>query len=190
MKKKILSLLLAICMVLPMSFSLVACGDEEDKEPSASQTSTEQSSDKESTMTSENITLGYTSTVYDGTEKEPSVVLTYDDEVVSSDNYSVAYSNNVDAGIATVVVTSNDNSEVLEAGLSFTTTFKIERHPIFVETTNQLNAAIQVSDKNHVVRLAKNINDRKADGKINPITILPFEKNYDLYIDLAGYDLN
>ena len=190
MKKKILSLLLAICMVLPMSFSLVACGDEEDKEPSASQTSTEQSSDKESTMTSENITLGYTSTVYDGTEKEPSVVLTYDDEVVSSDNYSVAYSNNIDAGIATVVVTSNDNSEVLEAGLSFTTTFKIERHPIFVETTNQLNAAIQVSDKNHVVRLAKNINDRKADGKINPITILPLEKNYDLYIDLAGYDLN
>ena len=190
MKKKILSLLLAICMVVPMSFSLVACGDEESKEPSAEQTSTEQSAEKENTIGSDNITLGYTSTVYDGTEKEPSVVLKYNNKVISSDNYSVAYSNNVDAGVATVVVTSNDNSAVLEAGLSFTTQFKIERHPIYVETTSQLNAAIQVSDKNHVVRLSNNINDRKADGKVNPITILPLEKDYELYIDLAGYDLN
>ena len=105
MKKKLFSILIAICMVIPMTFSLVACDDDKTpEEPAATQTST-QSASKENAMTSENVKLSYESTVYDGTEKEPTVVLTYDDKVVSSDNYTVSYSNNVNVGTATVVVT-------------------------------------------------------------------------------------
>ena len=188
MKKKILSLLLAICMFVPMTFSLVACDDE--KDPTGTE-ATQQSSGKEETLGAENITLSYTSTVYDGTEKEPAVILTYDDKVIASDNYTVSYSNNVNAGTATVVVTSNADSEVLAEGLTLTTTFEIERHPIYVASISQLNAAIQLTDANHVIKLTKNIAlERDASNSVVPVLIFPREKNYDVSIDLAGFDIN
>lgn len=190
--KKLFSILIAICMVIPMTFSLVACDDEKaPEEPAATQTSTQQSTEKQDAMTSDNVTLSYTSTVYDGTEKEPTVVVKYDDKVVSSDNYTVSYSNNVNVGTATVVVTSNDDSEILDAGLSFSTTFEIERHPIYVSTISQLNAAIQVTDENHVIVLANNIAlERDGANKVVPVLVFPNEKNLDVAIDLAGYDIN
>ena len=184
MKKKILSLFVAICMIFPMAFSLVACDDGE-KDPSNEAT-------KQSTMASENITLAYESTVYDGTEKEPSVVLTYDDEIITSDNYTVSYLNNVDAGTATVVVKSNADSDVLAANLEFSTTFEIERAPIFVKNFAALNSAIQVTDKNHVITLAGNIEmvrDTTNSNYVAPVLIFP-QENQDIAIDLAGYDIN
>ena len=70
--KKLFSILIAICMVIPMTFSLVACDDEKaPEEPAATQTSTQQATEKQDAMTSDNVILSYTSTVYDGTEKEP-----------------------------------------------------------------------------------------------------------------------
>ena len=116
MKKKIFSLLLALCMAIPMAFSLVAC-DNDDSSSGGEAT-------KQSTMSSENITLSYAETVYDGTEKKPAVTLKYDDEIITSDNYNVDYLDNINAGTATVVVSSKDNSSVLDAGLIFSTTFK------------------------------------------------------------------
>ncbi len=184
MKKKILSLFVAICMIFPMAFSLVAC-DNGEKDPSNEAT-------KQSTMASENITLAYESTVYDGTEKEPSVVLTYDDEIITSDNYTVSYLNNVDAGTATVVVKSNADSDVLAANLEFSTTFEIERAPIFVKNFAALNSAIQVTDKNHVITLAGNIEmvrDTTNSNYVAPVLIFP-QENQDIAIDLAGYDIN
>ena len=184
MRKKILSLFVAICMVIPMAFSLVAC-DNGEKDPSNEAT-------KQSTMSSENITLSYESTVYDGTEKEPSVTLTYDDEIITSDNYTVSYLNNVDAGTATVVVKSNDNSDMLAANLEFTKTFEIKRAPIFVRNFAALNSAIQVTDKNHVITLAANIEmvrDTTNNNYVAPVLIFP-QENSDIAIDLAGYDIN
>lgn len=184
MKKKILSLFVAICMIFPMAFSLAAC-DNGEKDPSNEAT-------KQSTMASENITLAYESTVYDGTEKEPSVVLTYDDEIITSDNYTVEYLNNVDAGIATVIVKSNADSDVLAANLEFTTTFEIERAPISVRNFAALNSAIQVTDKNHVITLANNIEmvrDTTNGNWVAPVLIFP-QENQDIAIDLNGYDIN
>lgn len=187
MKKKLLSILLAICMFVPMTFSLVACGDDE----TPAGTEATQQSTTENAITSENITLSYTSTVYDGTEKEPNVVVKFDNKVVSSDNYEVSYSNNVNVGTAKVTITSVAGSEILAENLSFSTTFEIERAPIMVGTINELNAAIMITDSNHVIKLAKNIALQKdANDKVIPVRIFPEEKNYDVAIDLAGYDIN
>lgn len=183
MKKKILSLLVAICMIVPMTISLVACGEKET--PAGTEAT------KQSTMASDNITLSYSSTVYDGTEKKPDVTVKYDDEVVSSENYTVVYEDNINAGTATVTVTSNADSEILEEGLIFTTHFEIERAPILVHNIGELNASILVTDSNHVIKLGDNIAlERNEKNKVIPVLIYPENKDYDIAIDLAGFDIN
>lgn len=184
MKKKILSLLIAICMVIPMTLSLVACGDDEtvDETPAAT---------KQSTMASDNIALSYTSTIYDGTEKEPTVTLKYGEAVVSSDNYTVEYSNNVNVGTATVVVRSKDDSAVLDANLKFETTFEIKEAPIEVSTVEELNAAIMITDENHIITLTKNLEMQKDSAKkVIPVLIFPKTEDMTVKIDLAGFDVN
>lgn len=52
------------------------------------------------------ITLGATAYTYDGTEKKPSVAVKYNGStLLNSTDYSVAYSNNINAGNATVTIT-------------------------------------------------------------------------------------
>ena len=180
MKKKILSLLIAFAMIIPMTLSLVACDKNNDTDGTEAT--------KQSTMAADNIELAYQTTVYDGTEKEPAVVVKYEDEVVSADEYTVEYSNNVNAGKATVTVKAKDDSTILEEGLTFTKTFVIERAPIAVATADELNAAIKITDANHMIKLTQNI--AKVQDKVVPILIFPETKDYDVVIDLAGYDVN
>lgn len=47
--------------------------------------------------------------IYDGTEKKPNIEVKKEDTVIGSDNYTVKYSNNVNAGTATVTVTAKGN---------------------------------------------------------------------------------
>ena len=54
---------------------------------------------------SNTISLGQTAYTYDGTEKKPSVTVKDGSKTISSDDYSVSYSNNTNAGTATVTVT-------------------------------------------------------------------------------------
>ena len=184
MKKKILSVFVAICMIIPMAFSLVACDDKE--------TGPLITANKQSSMRSENILLSYEKTVYDGTAKQPTVTLFYNDVIVSSDDYVVTYLDNIDAGIATVVIKANADSEILDSGVEFKTTFEIERAPIFVNNFAKLNSAIQVTDKNHVITLADNIEmvrDITNGNLVAPVLIFP-QENQDIAIDLAGFDIN
>ena len=57
-----------------------------------------------------NITLTPTSYTYDGTAKEPSTTVKFGTTTVASDNYTVTYENNTNAGSASVIVTAKDNS--------------------------------------------------------------------------------
>lgn len=68
------------------------------------------------------ITLSTTSYTYDGTAKEPVVTVKVDDIVIPATYYIVAYTNNVNAGTATVTLTFKD-------GITGTasTTFTIEK---------------------------------------------------------------
>ena len=67
--------------------------------------------------------------VYDGSEKKPSVEVKYGETTLAAADYTVSYSNNVNAGVntASVTVTSNDNSSY-----KFTATknFTIAQAPI------------------------------------------------------------
>lgn len=60
---------------------------------------------KEVTVSGSNVTLTPASYVYDGTEKRPAVTVTDGGVTISPDEYTVAYSNNVNVGTATVTVT-------------------------------------------------------------------------------------
>lgn len=82
-------------------------------------------------LTAEDVTvtvLGETP-VYDGIEKKPSVEVKYGETTLAAADYTVSYSNNVNAGVntASVTVTSNDNSSY-----KFTATknFTIAQAPI------------------------------------------------------------
>ena len=97
MKRKLYVLILAL--IIPCAMFLAACSEEDLKIPS---------------LTSDMISLQYTNTTYDGTEKTPEVVVTLNNEVVSNSEYYVSYSNNTDAGTSTVTVTANAASEIIK----------------------------------------------------------------------------
>ena len=181
MKKKLLSLLLAICMIVPMAFSLVACDDDKTPEETPAP-----GSSKIATITADNITLSQDSYVYDSEAKEPTVTLKVGDVVIDPANYTVTYANNQNAGTASVTVTSVEGSAVLEANVSATKTFEIARRPVKVGTLAELNNKINITDSNHVIVLK---NDIESDTS-SRVLIFPTEKDMDVAIDLAGYDIN
>ena len=55
------------------------------------------------------VTLSQNNYIYDGTEKKPSVTLTDGEDTIASTNYTVSYSDNIDAGTATVTLTGKGN---------------------------------------------------------------------------------
>lgn len=62
------------------------------------------------------ITISPTSFVYDGTAKEPAVSVLDGDSPIPPSEYTVAYSNNMQAGTATVTVTSNPGANYIING--------------------------------------------------------------------------
>ncbi|MDO4458719.1 MAG: hypothetical protein Q4C42_01335 [Clostridia bacterium] len=68
------------------------------------------------------IELGYTSTTYTGTEKEPTVTVSVNGEIINSDAYKVVYSNNINAGSAKVTITAEEGNFPIcgSAEISFT----------------------------------------------------------------------
>jgi hypothetical protein len=75
------------------------------------------------TVTTPTIVLAETSVAYDGTAKEPAVTAVKDGETtIPAEEYTVSYSNNTNAGPATVTITDNDGGNYTVSG---TTTFTI-----------------------------------------------------------------
>jgi len=77
--------------------------------------------------------------VYDGTAKEPAVRVTSGDTVLTEDDYSVAYSNNVNAGTATVFVSGKGIYSYLTP---VTTTFTINPRSISRAVISQIPARV------------------------------------------------
>ena len=69
---------------------------------------------------------------YDGTAKTPSVTVTLLGETVPSECYDITYSNNVNAGTATVTVTGKDGYEGTATG-----TFTISKKSLSVTASDQ-----------------------------------------------------
>lgn len=69
---------------------------------------------------------------YDGTAKTPSVTVTLLGETISSQYYDVTYSNNINAGTATVTVTGKDGYEGTATG-----TFTISKKSLSITASDQ-----------------------------------------------------
>lgn len=80
--------------------------------------------------------LSYVSAEYDGKAKEPAVSFTYGGKPLSLNGCEISYSNNVNAGTATVSVTSGPHSEALFGHKEFT--FAITPSSITVLSTSRL----------------------------------------------------
>lgn len=65
-------------------------------------------------LVSNMIQLEYTSVVYDGAEKKPSVSIKVDKETISTDEYTVEYSNNKESGTAIVKVVAAEGSKSIK----------------------------------------------------------------------------
>ena len=80
------------------------------------------------------IGLSQQSYEYDGTAKEPTVTVTDGQTIIDSKEYSVSYSNNTDAGTATVILTDVAGGDYNVSG---TATFTIARKPVTVKADKQ-----------------------------------------------------
>ena len=74
------------------------------------------------TVSSPTITLSQTSYTYDGTAKEPTVTVKDGETTISAEEYTVGYSNNTNAGTATVTITDKEGGNYNVSG---STTFAI-----------------------------------------------------------------
>lgn len=93
---------------------------------------------------SEAIVLGESTYIYDGTEKKPSVTVKDGNNVIPPSEYSVSYSNNKNAGTATVTVTDKDGGNYVVNG---TKTFTINPKEVF-DPTITLSKTSYVYDAN------------------------------------------
>lgn len=61
------------------------------------------------TLTADMVTLSATTFTYNGSEQKPNVTVTLDSTTLTADDYDVSYTDNVNAGTATVTVTGKGN---------------------------------------------------------------------------------
>lgn len=92
--------------------------------------------------------LSYVSAEYDGKAKEPAVSFTYGGKPLSLNGCEISYSDNVNAGTATVSVTSGPHSEALFGHKEFT--FAITPSSITVLSTSRLIETVSSGNYSYV----------------------------------------
>ena len=127
MKKKFLILMLTLLVGLPCTLTMAACDNKGNV-------------DTRTTLNSNMIYLEYSYTMYTGVAKEPEVSVELNKQEVSTNEYSVQYANNTNAGIADVVVSANSDSKVLAGSAS--KNFTISAARIKVETLEDLKSIL------------------------------------------------
>ena len=111
------------------------------------------------TVSNPTITLSETSYDYDGNSKTPTVTVKDGSNEIPSSEYSVFYSNNTNAGTATVTVTNKDGGNYVVSG---TKTFTINRKTVsnptitlsetsYVYDDNPKMPSVTVKDGNNVI---------------------------------------
>ena len=135
MKRKLFIFVLAL--FIPCMLVLSAC--KQNEQPPAP-----------TALTSEMITLSQVLYHYDGTAKQPTVTVEIEENVISSNEYTVSYSNNINVGEATATVTAKSDSEVISGSASVT--FTIRAIDSNVSSYDELKTILQNSN-NQLVEL-------------------------------------
>ena len=141
------------------------------------------------------ITLSETSYVYDGNPKTPDVTTVKDgSDVIPTSEYSVSYSDNTNAGTATVTVTNKDGGNYVFSGTK-TKTFTINRKTVsnptitlsetsYVYDANPKTPSVTVKDGNNVIppsEYSVSYSDNTNAGSTATVTVTDKEGgNYDI----------
>lgn len=145
--KRIKNLLLAL-LILPALFLLGGCGeDEEVTTPTATP------------LTAEIVSLSYTETVFDGTEKKPTVTVVIGEYTVPNSEYEVVYSNNINAGTASVKVSAVATSTVVSGEV--TKNFTISKTTAVVDN---LEALKSIANSGNYTKVTVNANIEIESG--------------------------
>ncbi|MBR2888214.1 MAG: T9SS type A sorting domain-containing protein [Bacteroidales bacterium] len=113
------------------------------------------------------ITLNPTSFIYDGTKKEPSVLVKYDGTEIPSTEYTVTYENNINVGTAKAIITDNQGGNYTVNG---TAPFTI--NPLVIAPTDPNLSIILETDTYEYTGLPI---EPKVTVTYNDITIPPTE---------------
>lgn len=127
MKKRFLTLLLVLC-ALPFTMLISACD----------------SGKKQTELESNMITLEYSFVDYDGTYKEPAVTVRVNNDIIDDDEYDIDYINNLNVGMADVLVSAKTGSDVIKG--EAVASFEILRVEKNVSTLNELKNALTNSN--------------------------------------------
>ena len=125
--KKFIKTFVCVFSLVVASLGLVAC-DKGDTPP------------EPVTLTLDMVSLEYATTTYNGVEKEPTVTVTVNEEVVASEEYTITYSNNTNVGTASVVVTAKEDSQVIDG--TVTANFAIAKGTAVAATYEELVSAL------------------------------------------------
>lgn len=83
------------------------------------------------------IILSYRRTVYNGKEKTPKVTVRNNEGIVSEDNYTVAYADNLNAGEATVTITANSGDVCITGTVEKTFTISKAKQTVIASCTDE-----------------------------------------------------
>lgn len=121
--------------IIPCTFLFVACGS------------------KAVTLEANHIELSVSEYVYDGNAKKPEVTIVIDGKEIDQENYVVTYENNTDAGVATVVVTANPDSDEIKgsARKDFVIKPATYTEEAQVKSVSTINSLLADSNYNEVI---------------------------------------
>lgn len=139
--KNLLKSFMCVAILIVASFGVVACDKNKDPEnpPPAPQPVA---------LTIDMVSLQYSSVAYDGIAKEPTVTVTVNQTAVANTEYTVAYTNNTNAGTANVEVTAATGSTVISGSIS--KTFTIEKGTTIANSYETLVSALANVNYNKV----------------------------------------
>lgn len=111
--KRLISVFMIMISLFCVAYMFAGC--KKDKSEDDDKTSTPKVAVE---LTSEMISLEYSTVFFDRNEKKPSVVVKVGGEVIDSAEYSVSYSNNIEIGTATATVSAKEDSKEIKGSAS------------------------------------------------------------------------
>ena len=137
--RNLLKSFMCVAILIVASLGVVACDKEGDPSTPAPQPVA---------LTIDMVSLQYSSVAYDGIAKEPTVTVTVNQTAVADTEYTVAYTNNTNAGTANVEVTAATGSTVISGTIS--KTFTIEKGTTIANSYETLVSALANVNYNKV----------------------------------------
>ena len=156
--KKFLKALMLSLVLIPCTFLFIGCGEVKN-------------------LASSQLHLQYLITDYDGTAKQPSVQVYIGQKLIESNNYTATYTNNVNAGTATITVAGKNgyvgqkskNFEIRKLNLSTAGPVITLEGTSFVYTSNSITPAVSSVVVNNATIPATEYNISYSNN-INPGT--------------------